>query len=53
MNRSFDQSLKSRNPDWGVRNLEDVLLAAEENGLVHKETIEMPANNLSVILQKP
>lgn len=52
VSRAFDQSLRSRNPGWGVRNLEEVLLSAEENGLNHKETIAMPANNLSVILQK-
>jgi len=50
--RRFDESLKSRDPSWGVRNLEDVLEAARENGLVHQETIEMPVNNLSVILKK-
>lgn len=51
-NLRFDESLKSRDPGWGVRDLETVLVAAEKNGLVHKETIEMPANNLSIILQK-
>lgn len=41
-----------RNPTWGVRDLEEVLSEAEKHGLVHVETIEMPANNLSVVLQK-
>lgn len=50
--RNFDASLKSRDPSWGVRNLEDVIAAAESIGLEHKETVEMPANNLSVIFQK-
>ena len=50
--RSFDQSLKSRDPAWGVRNLEDVCQAAESQGLVLKERIEMPANNLSLVFQR-
>ncbi|CAB9497951.1 Methyltransferase-like 26 [Seminavis robusta] len=51
-NLRFDMSLRSRDPSWGVRNLEDVFAAAEKCGLEHVETIEMPANNLSVILRK-
>ena len=37
---------------YGVRHLEEVVEAAEANGLGLVETIEMPANNLSVILRK-
>ncbi|MDJ0660610.1 MAG: DUF938 domain-containing protein [Crocosphaera sp.] len=51
-NESFDQSLRSQNPEWGVRNLEDVVKVAEEKGLSFKEKVEMPANNLSVIFEK-
>ncbi|CCQ55447.1 MULTISPECIES: DUF938 domain-containing protein [Crocosphaera] len=51
-NESFDQSLRSQNPEWGVRNLEDVIKVAEEKGLIFQEKVEMPANNLSVIFQK-
>ena len=48
-NLRFDQSLRTRDPSWGVRNLEDVCAVAEENGLEFVEKIEMPANNLSVV----
>ncbi|ACB52446.1 DUF938-containing protein [Crocosphaera subtropica ATCC 51142] len=51
-NESFDQSLHSQNPEWGVRNLEEVIQVAEERGLIFQEKVEMPANNLSVIFQK-
>ncbi|MDJ0730149.1 MAG: DUF938 domain-containing protein [Crocosphaera sp.] len=51
-NESFDQSLRSQNPEWGVRNLEDVIKVAEDKGLMFQEKVEMPANNLSVIFQK-
>ena len=51
-NESFDQSLRTRNPDWGIRDLEDVIACARAYGLEHAETIEMPANNLSVIYRR-
>lgn len=51
-NEAFDRSLRSSNPLWGVRSLEDVIEVAEARDLRHIETIEMPANNLSVIFEK-
>jgi hypothetical protein len=48
-NEAFDQSLQFRNPDWGVRNLEDVVELAEKNQLNLHKIIPMPANNLSLI----
>jgi hypothetical protein len=51
-NASFDQSLRARDPDWGVRDLEAVTGAAERAGLAPESVIEMPANNLSVILRR-
>jgi len=51
-NASFDRSLQSSDPRWGVRNLEDVIEVAQAHDLRHLETIEMPANNLSVIFEK-
>lgn len=41
-----------RDPGWGVRDLENVVEEAETCGLILKEKIEMPANNLSVIYVK-
>jgi len=51
-NEAFDQSLRSRNPEWGLRNLKRVEDEALSHGLALTEVIEMPANNLSVILRK-
>jgi len=51
-NASFDQSLRARDPDWGVRDLEAVTGAAERAGLAPESVIEMPANNLSVVLRR-
>ena len=46
-NLDFDASLKERNPEWGLRRLEDVAAAARDFSLT--QVIEMPANNLTVV----
>jgi SAM-dependent methyltransferase len=51
-NVAFDQSLKARNPAWGLRDLADVKAEAAQNGLAFAERIAMPANNLIVIFEK-
>ena len=51
-NEAFDRALRARNPEWGIRNLEDVIACATANGLDHVETVEMPANNLSVVYRR-
>jgi hypothetical protein len=51
-NEAFDASLKGRNPQWGLRDIEEVVAAAEAQGLSLDRVIEMPANNLSVVLRK-
>jgi hypothetical protein len=47
-NLDFDASLKSRNPAWGLRNLDDVTALAAEHGLDLAGRIAMPANNLAL-----
>lgn len=51
-NLAFDASLKARDPRWGVRRLEDVVAAAEAQGLRFDRLVEMAANNLSVIFRR-
>ena len=51
-NAEFDQSLQRQNPEWGLRDLEAVIGAAEAEGLAWVETISMPANNLSVVFRR-
>jgi SAM-dependent methyltransferase len=51
-NLAFDDSLKARNPDWGVRRLGLVAALAERQELAFIERIAMPANNLVVVFQK-
>ena len=51
-NEAFDQWLKQRDQAFGVRDLGDVMRVAEDNGFTFRETVEMPANNLSVVFVK-
>ncbi|HEY9749792.1 MAG TPA: DUF938 domain-containing protein [Allocoleopsis sp.] len=51
-NEFFDETLRSQNPEWGVRNLEDVVAAAKTQNLTLLETVPMPANNFSVVWQR-
>lgn len=51
-NAAFDDDLRRRNPDWGVRDLETVAGAAAARGLSLAEVAEMPANNLTVVLRR-
>jgi SAM-dependent methyltransferase len=45
-NEAFDADLRGRNPDWGVRDLEEVAGAAAKRGFSAPDIREMPANNL-------
>jgi len=51
-NLAFDRHLRHRNPAWGLRDLAAVTRQATTQGLQLIETIDMPANNLSVILRR-
>lgn len=51
-NEAFDADLKSRDTRWGLRMLEDVRAEADANGLGLEGFVEMPANNLSLIIRK-
>lgn len=51
-NEAFDADLRSRNPDWGVRDLEQVESSAGNAGLALAEVVPMPANNFSVVLRR-
>ena len=51
-NEAFDQSLRSRNPHWGLRDLETVETEASRNGLRLERVAGMPANNLTVVFRR-
>jgi SAM-dependent methyltransferase len=51
-NLAFDLSLKTRDPAWGLRRLDEVAELAAQHRLELAERIPMPANNLSLIFRK-
>ncbi|XP_075973064.1 methyltransferase-like 26 [Anticarsia gemmatalis] len=51
-NVQFDASLKARNPSWGLRDIADLIKLAEQNNLTLMDTVEMPANNKTLIWKK-
>jgi len=51
-NEEFDQSLRARNADWGLRLLDDVVEAAAAQGLAFDRRVAMPANNLIVAFRR-
>ena len=51
-NLAFDQSLRSRDPAWGLRDLAEVTRLAAAHGLTRIARVEMPANNLSVVFRR-
>lgn len=51
-NLAFDASLKSRDPRWGVRALDDVAALMARHGLVLAQRLPMPANNLTLVFKK-
>ena len=51
-NEAFDEDLRRRNPEWGLRNLEEVQQHASACGLELGEVVQMPANNLSLVFRR-
>ena len=45
-NLAFDQSLKSRNPRWGLRLVDDFAAEARLRGLILADRRDMPSNNI-------
>ncbi|GAB5347931.1 DUF938 domain-containing protein [Alteriqipengyuania sp. 357] len=51
-NLGFDQSLKARDPRWGLRDRAAVDALAEKNGFTRTLRVPMPANNLVLVYRK-
>jgi hypothetical protein len=51
-NQAFDRSLRDRNPNWGLRELQVVAATAQSAGFSAPAITEMPANNLSVVFRR-
>lgn len=51
-NASFEEWLKEKDPEFGVRHMEEVETEASRNGLTLSQIIDMPANNFSLVFIK-
>lgn len=51
-NTEFDASLRARNPEWGVRDLADVVALGRNSGLTLATIVDMPANNLVLAFKR-
>ena len=51
-NLAFDESLKSRDPRWGLRDVADIDRLAAETGLARVRRVAMPANNLTLVYRR-
>jgi SAM-dependent methyltransferase len=50
-NAAFDEDLRTRNPQWGVRDVIEVSGVAAKFNFTMPERVEMPANNLMLIFR--
>jgi hypothetical protein len=50
--QAFDRSLRDRNQNWGLRDLEAVSAIAQSLGFSAPVITEMPGNNLSVVFRR-
>ena len=51
-NAAFDKSLRDQNAEWGVRDIDDLQELGASAGLKLVESVEMPANNLTVVFER-
>ena len=51
-NAAFDASLRSQNPEWGVRDTADLKTLGAANRLRFVELVEMPSNNAILAFEK-
>ena len=51
-NIAFDHSLKSRDPRWGLRHLDDMDALAARTGFTRAARHAMPANNLTLVYRR-
>lgn len=51
-NVSFDKSLRSQNPAWGIRDISDLKKIAEQNSIELSEINNLPSNNKLLVWKK-
>jgi predicted RNA-binding protein with PUA-like domain len=51
-NAAFDAGLRRQDPEWGVRDIDDIETLATSVGLRTIDIVQMPANNLILIVER-
>ncbi|MBM3513429.1 MAG: DUF938 domain-containing protein [Alphaproteobacteria bacterium] len=51
-NKAFDQDLRNRNPEWGLREVTDIETVADRHGFARVAMVAMPANNFTLVFRK-
>ena len=51
-NLAFDESLKARDPAWGLRDVADIDRLAAQYGFARTGRVAMPANNLMLVYRR-
>ncbi len=51
-NAAFDESLRSRNPSWGIRDIDELGTVAARTGFALDERVAMPANNMTLVWRR-
>jgi len=51
-NADFDASLRAQNPEWGVRDIDDLTQCAGDRGFGLVDSVKMPANNFTLVWQR-
>jgi len=51
-NAAFDESLRARDPRWGVRDIDELEALAKRTGFSLEERAPMPANNMTLVWRR-
>jgi hypothetical protein len=51
-NAAFDQSLRSRNARWGIRDIDELSELGRKTGFALQERVGMPANNMTLVWKR-
>jgi len=51
-NQEFDESLRARDPRWGVRDIRELTVTGTRTGFGLEHTIAMPANNHTLVFRR-
>ena len=51
-NEKFDADLRAHNPEWGLRDIDELAEVADRVGFALAEIVDMPANNFSLVFRR-